>query len=116
MTNGGRFNPHGAVARNVTPDGWLQREILATSSTLKDIPSLMSSYRTDQGGVCSPSCIFVHAQPSSSLPLSSSDAAWVFESDRSNGVYRRPSDVLFYHPLLSREHDNDRDSIIGGAI
>jgi hypothetical protein len=98
MTNGGRYNPSGVgMAHNVTPDGWIQRQILATTSTLKDIPALMASYRNDQGGVCAPSCIFVHAQASASLSSADAAAAMVYEGDRSNGVYRHSGDVNPYN-------------------
>lgn len=100
MMNDGSSSPDGPIAYNVTADGWVQREILARARTLQDIPSIMSTYKSTQGGVCGNGCnlMFAQAHTAGNEISTNTPTAMVYEGDRLNGVFRQPNQAPPFSP------------------
>lgn len=90
----GSSNPAGPAAGHITPDPWVQRQLLAEATSVTDVIGIINRYRCDQGGVCSGGCNLMFTQRTGAGPL----MAAVYEGDRFNGTLRTPGAVDPYNP------------------
>lgn len=114
MMNDGQSNPDGPLAHQLSPFGWVVRQMLSGAPTLSSARARAEQHVSDQGGTCSAGCNLMVAVASGDggdggrggfsgfgggdLSSSASSAqAVVLESDRAHNAWREPNQV---QPLI----------------
>jgi hypothetical protein len=97
MMNDGQSRPlsQGAAARNATPDGWTQRQMLQHAGTVADAQPIAARLASAGGGACVSGCNLMVAEATcdaTGAPAAdqASAPAMVMESDRLATHWRRP--------------------------
>jgi len=101
MMNDGQGHPEATdPAVGLTPNTWLQRQVLTHVDTLDAVPPVIAAHAGSRGGSCGSDCVLMFAVPSGGAhgAKGDADAAMVYEGDRLGGVFRRPGD--FPHPSM----------------